>query len=107
MPLSTAFGPAPFSRARASRIRHTVALGIAEPISGGAGNDETAFVFNGENPNAVEWFIEALGIRRRRVVSPKTIARLRQLAKVHQTITGEALQARKRADELPMAFQFG
>src|ERR1017187_1767041 len=52
-------GPAPFSRARASRIRRTLALGVAELISGGAGNDETTFVFNGENPNAVEWFIEA------------------------------------------------
>ena len=100
-------GPAPFSRVRASRIRRTLALGVAELMSGSEGNDEATFVFDDANSRASEWFIEALGIRRRRIVSPETTARLRQLAKVRQTSTGEAPQAHKTAEEVPMAFRVG
>jgi len=94
-------GPASFSRARASRIRRTLTLSVGDLVSGGRGSDEAVFAFNGSNSAAGDWFVKALGIRRRRSVSPETAERLRQLARGSRTSAGEAVQTPEALERMP------
>ncbi len=88
-------GAEPFSRARAGRIRRTLALDVGELISGSAGADEALFAFEWTDRKAATWFIDSLRIRRRRSVSPGTAERLRRFARMRQTLAGRPVQARK------------
>jgi hypothetical protein len=45
----------------------------------------------------VKWFIQALGIRRRRSVGPEVAARLRQFARMRQGIAGKTFQLQETA----------
>jgi hypothetical protein len=82
-------GPQPFSRAPPSRIRCALALGAGSLVSGGDGADEAQFVFDA-NSSAGECFLRALGIPRRRTVSPETAERLRRFARMRKTHRREA-----------------
>jgi hypothetical protein len=83
-------GAEAFSRLRAQRIRRTLAGGFGTRISGGEGADEALFAFARTDAKAVKWFIDALGIRQSRSVSPEVAERLRHFARKRRGI------ARKR-----------
>ena len=98
-------GAEAFSRLRAHRIRRTVAGGFGTLVTGGDGAAEALFTFSRADAKAVEWFIQALGIRRRRSVSPEVAARLRRFARARQGIAGEASQPRGAAGAVPTGVQ--
>jgi len=90
-------GAEAFSRLRARRIRRALTSGLGTLISGCDGADEALFTFARTDGKAVKWFIEALGIRRCRSVSPEVAARLRQFARMRRGIAGEAFQPQETA----------
>lgn len=78
-----------FSRLRASRIRRALEENFGQRHQGGIGGDEAVVLFSPTDQRSAEFFIRALGVRRRRVVSPDVAERLRGFRR----IAGTALHA--------------
>ena len=100
-------GAEAFSRLRAQRIRRTLAGGFGTLVSGCDGADEALFAFSRADAKAVEWFIRALGIRRRRSVGPEVAARLRQFARMRQGIAGKTFQLQETAAAVRTVVRIG
>lgn len=78
-----------FSRLRASRIRRALEESYGQRHAGGVGGDEALILFSPDQPRSAQFFIRALGIRRKRRVSPDVALRLQGFRR----IAGTALHA--------------
>lgn len=78
-----------FSRLRAGRIRQALQENFGQRHQGGIGGDEAVVLFSPTDQRSAQFFIRALGIRRKRRVSPDVAERLRGFRR----IAGTALHA--------------
>ena len=86
-----------FSRLRARRIRLAPEGGYGQPWAGGIGDDEALILFFPNEERAANFFIRALGIRRKRRVKAEVIERLGRYAKTRQDHLRKGTSGRRNA----------